>query len=126
MELFYDGNGATRCGKWRDQYKNIPVIRLAEMYLIRAEARIRQGGNGDDDYNAVHTRAGLPAKTGVTLDDVLHERRVELAFEGLRLYDVRRLQGSVDGLSWDDADLVFPIPGREVEVNKNLVQNEGY
>ncbi len=126
LALFYDGNGATRCGKWRDQYKNIPIIRLAEMHLIRAECLVRDGKDGDADYNAVHERAGLPAKTGATLDDILLERRLELAFEGQRIHDVRRAKSSVDGLAWDDDKLVFPIPAREIEANPKLEQNAGY
>ena len=126
LALFYDGNGATRTGKWRDLYKNIPVIRLAEMYLIAAECQARLSLDADDYYNAVHTRAGLSAKTGVTLNDVLLERRLELAFEGHRIHDVKRLKGSVDGLSYDADELVFPIPARETEANPNLQQNDGY
>lgn len=126
LALFYDGNGATRTGKWRDQYKNIPVIRLAEMYLISAECKARLGNSADDDYNAVHTRAGLGAKSNVTLDEILLERRRELAFEGHRIHDIKRLKGTVDGLNWDDKTLVFPIPGRELEANKSLEQNDGY
>jgi hypothetical protein len=126
LALFYDGNGAIRAGKWRDQYKNIPVIRLAEMYLISAECKARLLGDPDDDYNAVHTRAGLTAKTGVTLDDILLERRLELAFEGQRIHDIKRLKGTVDGLNYDNNSLVFPIPARELEANKNLDQNDGY
>jgi hypothetical protein len=126
LALFYEGSGAMRTGKWRDQYKNIPVIRLAEMYLIRAECNSRLGNSADDDYNAIHTRAGLPAKTGVTLDDILLERHLELAFEGQRIHDIKRQRGTVDGLSWDDNKLVFPIPARELEANKSLEQNDGY
>ena len=126
LALFYDGSGATRTGKWRDQYKNIPVIRLAEMYLINAECKARLLLNADADYNAVHTRAGLSAKTGVTLDDILLERRLELAFEGHRIHDIKRLRGTVDGLNWDDNKLVYPIPAREIEANRNLQQNDGY
>lgn len=130
LALHYDGAGAMRTGKWRDQYRNQPVIRLAEMYLIRAECNNRlgtaTGAPVDDDYNAVHTRAGLPAASGVTLDDILHERRLELAHEGHRLHDIKRLKGTADGLNWDDNKLLYPIPAREIEVNKNLVQNPGY
>ena len=130
LALHYDGNGAMRTGKWRDQYKNIPNIRLAEMYLIRAECNLRLGttvgASPDDDFNATHTRAGLVALTGVTLDDVLLERRLELAHEGHKLHDVKRLKGSVDGLSYDDPALVYPIPAREIAANPNLTQNEGY
>ena len=126
----YEGNGAIRAGKWRDQYKNIPNIRLAEMYLIRAECNLRLGTTvgaaPDDDYNATHTRAGLPAQSGVTLDDVLLERRLELAHEGHKLHDVKRLKGTVDGLAYDDPKLVYPIPAREISANPNLTQNQGY
>ncbi len=126
LGMFYQGAGATRTGKWRDQYKNIPLIRLAEMYLISAECKARLLQDADDDYNAVHTRAGLPPKTGVTLDDILLERRLELAFEGHRIHDIKRLRGTADGLNWDDKKLVFPIPARELEANRNLQQNDGY
>ena len=47
-------------------------------------------------------------------------------FEGQRIHDIRRQKGTVDGLNWDDDKLVFPIPEREIEVNKKLVQNSGY
>lgn len=124
--LFYEGAAAIRTGKWRDQYKNIPIIRLAEMYLISAECKVRLLNDGDADYNAVHERAGLAPKTGVTLDDILLERRLELAFEGHRIHDIKRLRGTVDGLNWDDDALVFPIPARELEANRNLKQNDGY
>lgn len=58
LALFYDGAGAKRTGKWRDHYKNIPIIRLGEIYLIAAERQSRMSENADDYYNAVHTRAG--------------------------------------------------------------------
>ena len=131
LALYFEANsGVMYTGKWRDQYKNQPVIRLAEMYLIRAECNARLGtsigASVDDDYNAIHTRAGLSPKNGVTLDDILLERRLELAHEGHRIHDVKRLKGSVDGLPYDDDKLLYPIPAREMEANKNLVQNPGY
>ncbi len=130
LALHYAGAGATRTGKWRDQYNNQSVIRLAEMYLIRAESNARLGTSVGDtvvaDYNAVHTRAGLSAKNVVTLDDILLERRLELAHEGHRIHDIKRLKGSVDGLNWDDEKLLYPIPARELEANAKLEQNPGY
>ena len=74
--LFYEGAGAWRTGKWRNQYRNIPIIRLAEMFLIRGECKIRLGQSGDDDYNAIRLPAGVGTKTGVTLDEVWYERRL--------------------------------------------------
>lgn len=131
LALYFEANGGVMyTGKWRDQYKNQPIIRLAEMYLIRAECNARLGTSAgapvDDDYNAIHTRAGLPAKSGVSLDDILLERRLELAHEGHRIHDVKRLKGSVDGLPYNDNKLLYPIPAREIEANKNLTQNPGY
>lgn len=131
LALFFEANGGVMySGKWRDQYRNMPIIRLAEMYLIRAESNARlgtsTGASVDDDYNAVHTRAGLAPKNGVTLDDILLERRLELAHEGHRIHDIKRLKGSADGLSYDDNQLLYPIPAREIEANKNLEQNPGY
>jgi tetratricopeptide (TPR) repeat protein len=131
-DLFFIGNGAYRCGKWNNQYGVVNLIRLAEMYLIRAECNVRLstsvGASPLVDYNRIHVRAGLAAATTVTLNDILLERRLELAFEGFKIHDVRRLQQSVSSYPWDDPKLVFPIPARELEANPNLKsqQNPGY
>lgn len=74
---------------------NFPVLRLAEMYLTRAEAAYFRGDENQarSDMNFVRDRVDLPAKT-VTGDELIlaiwKERRLELAFENLRLYDLRR------------------------------------
>lgn len=132
-DLFFLGNGAMRTGKWNNQYGCINLFRLAEMYLIRAEGNIRIGGTpvGDDpldDYNVIRTRAGLTAAGSVTLDDILFERRLELAFEGHRIHDIKRLKQTVGTWAWNDPKLVFPIPARELEANPTLKtqQNPGY
>ncbi|MBK8429477.1 MAG: RagB/SusD family nutrient uptake outer membrane protein [Lewinellaceae bacterium] len=57
---------------------------------------------------------------------LLYERRLELAHEGHRIHDIKRLKGTADGLNWDDEKLLYPIPARELEANTKLVQNEGY
>lgn len=131
LALFYEDNGGvTYSGKWTNQFGNIGLIRLAEMYLIRAEANQRLGTSVGaapvDDYNAVHTRAGLPAAASVTLEDILLERRLELAHEGHKIHDVKRLQENVGSFAYDDPKLVFPIPNREINANPNLEQNTGY
>ena len=59
----------------------IPLIRFSEVLLWKAEALIWQGKNGDEPFNRVRTRAGLPAITNATKADLKHERRVELAAE---------------------------------------------
>ena len=60
---------------------NMPLARLSGVYLMRSEAKIMLGQNGDDDLNKVRTRAGLPAITGATIDDIKYERRAEFAGE---------------------------------------------
>ncbi len=122
------GNYYTR--KHLDRYGNVPVIRLAEMYLTRAEANFRNstsvGAAALADVNAIRTRAGLPALTTLTLDAITKERFLELAFEGHNLHEAKRLQKSVGANAWNSPKLILPIPQREMDVNKSLVQNEGY
>ena len=116
--------------KYTNQYGNIHVIRLAEMYLIRAEANYRLGTSLGatplDDINTIRNRAKASALTTVTLDDILLERRRELAFEGFLIHDIKRTKGNVGSLNWNSDKLVFPIPLREMQVNNKLVQNPGY
>ncbi|GAA4499695.1 RagB/SusD family nutrient uptake outer membrane protein [Hymenobacter ginsengisoli] len=117
-------------------YGNIKLIRLDEMYLIRAEANLRAGTQlGDtpvNDINVIRQRAQLAPLATVTLADILKERRLELAFEGFRLGDIKRNQQSAfdpltnTTLAWNSPKLVFPIPLREINANPNLVQNPGY
>jgi starch-binding outer membrane protein, SusD/RagB family len=119
-----------------DRYGHVPVIRLAEMYLTRAEANFRLGTSlGDtplNDVNTIRRRAGLDDLASVTLDDILHERTIELAFEGQRLHDIKRTMGTTagtnnsNGPAWDSPRLILPIPQRERDVNPNLEPNEGY
>lgn len=130
LALFFEGNGAMRSGKWNNQFGNVGLIRLAEMYLIRAECNQRlgtaTGATPLADYNVVHQRAGLPAATTVSLEDILLERRLELAHEGFKIHDMKRNKLSVGNLPFDSDKLVFPIPDREINANPNLQQNSGY
>jgi tetratricopeptide (TPR) repeat protein len=131
-DLFFIGNGAMRCGKWNNQYGVVNLIRLAEVYLIRAECNIRLstniGATPLADYNVIHTRAGLAPATTVTLDNILIERRLELAFEGFKIHDIKRLHQNFAGFTYNDPRLLFPIPARELEANPKLKtqQNPGY
>ena len=122
------GNYYTR--KHLDRFGDVPVVRLSEMFLTRAEANQRNstvvGATPLSDVNAIRTRAGLPALTAVTLADILKERKLELAFEGQFLPDAKRTQTAVGVLAWNSPKLILPIPQREIDVNKQLVQNEGY
>ncbi len=110
-------------------------IRLAEVFLIRAEARARIGTNlagAAADLNVVRTRAGLPNTTAATqsdlLDAILQERRVELAHEGHRLFDLRRY-GRLDllGMTTNSFRVRLPIPLTEIlRSGPIMVQNPGY
>ncbi|MBC9794782.1 RagB/SusD family nutrient uptake outer membrane protein [Sinomicrobium weinanense] len=78
---------------------NVPLLRYAEVLLMKSEALIMQGLNGDVPLNLVRDRAGLDAVTGATMDDLKHERRVELAGEfANRHFDLVR---------WGDAQEVY-------------------
>ncbi len=129
--FYLDDDDVYRSGKWRLQYTNLPVIRLAEMYLTRAEANFRLGtdigATPDEDVNdVIRSRAGLDPIT-VDLDAILLERKLELAHEGQAIHDVKRLKKTVDGYAYDANELVFPIPQREINaVGSTLVQNPGY
>jgi hypothetical protein len=116
--------------KHLDRFGDVPVVRLSEMYLTRAEANQRNstsvGATPLNDVNAIRTRAGLTALSAVTLADILKERKLELAFEGQYLTDAKRTQTAVGTLAWNSPKLILPIPQREIDVNKQLVQNEGY
>ena len=115
------------------------VLRLAEQYLIRAEARARQGNvtGAQNDLNVIRNRAGLAntiaSDQTALLQAIQQERRVELFTEwGHRWLDLKRT-GKVDAVlslvknDWQSTDVLFPIPQSELEVNANLLpQNPGY
>jgi tetratricopeptide (TPR) repeat protein len=132
LALFWVGNDAYRSGKWNTQYGLVNLFRLAEMYLVRAECNQRLGTSVGatplKDYNTIHQRAGLSAATSVTLDNILYERRLELAHEGFKLHDMKRLKLNVGTLPYNDPNLVYPIPAREIAANPAIAdqQNEGY
>ncbi|MXV51650.1 RagB/SusD family nutrient uptake outer membrane protein [Pedobacter sp. HMF7647] len=129
LALFYEGSGAIRSGKWKLQYKNLPIIRLAEMYLTRAECNARLtssiGDTPQNDLDKIRDRVGLTS-IPATLDNIVKERKLELALEGQTIHDAKRMKKSVDGLPYDSNKLVFPIPQREMDANSNLIQNPGY
>lgn len=121
-----------------------PVFRTADAYLMLAESVLRgastaTSAEGLAAYNAVHQRAGLPAVSSISLDDVLAERGRELYFENFRRSDLVRFgkfttdeylwsfKGGVQsGASVDSRYNLFPIPSTEINSNSNLVQNAGY
>jgi hypothetical protein len=134
-DFFYvdSGTGDTRTQKWQDDESdgaNLPILRLAEMYLTRAEANLRAGSIVGappvDDVNTIRDRVGLDSVNTVTVDDVLRQRRLELSFEGNLLHDLKRTERSVGSLSFDAEELVYPIPQRECDANPEITQNPGY
>ncbi|MFN3801540.1 RagB/SusD family nutrient uptake outer membrane protein [Belliella pelovolcani] len=120
---------------------NVPLIRLAEMFMIRAEANARAAGTGlltntqiIDDINVIRNRAGLSSllltdllTNEAALTEILQQRRLEFAFEGHRYTDLQRY-GIVGELfpANEQFRVIWPIPLQEIEVNNNLVQNDGY
>jgi starch-binding outer membrane protein, SusD/RagB family len=120
------------------------VLRLAELYLIRAEARVQVGNiqGASDDLNAIRARAGLANTTAVEQADLFtkiqHERKVELFTEWAhRWIDLKRTNGIDDvmsvvtplksnGVSWKSYQQLFPLPTREIQFAPNLIQNIGY
>ncbi|WP_448518700.1 RagB/SusD family nutrient uptake outer membrane protein [Rhodoflexus sp.] len=115
---------------------HIPVLRVSEMILIRAEAQARLGNAAQAlaDVNTIRTRAGLQPLAGLSgealLNEIFLQRRLELAFEGDRWFDLKRLGRDVikatGNLQFGDPRYLAPIPLRELQANSSLVQNNGY
>jgi hypothetical protein len=114
------------------------VLRLAEQYLIRAEARTNMGDiNGAQlDLDSLRARAGLPPTSATNATElqaaIAHERRVELCFEwGHRWFDLKRT-GKADSVlaaekpGWRNVDTLYPIPLSQLQANTSLTQNNGY
>lgn len=129
-DFFQAANNQTYSQKHLDRFGNVPVMRLAEMYLIRAEANFRLGTTIGAaplaDINTIRTRAGAAPLVEVTIADILKERKLELAFEGHNLHDIKRLKGKAGTLDYNSPRLILPIPQREIDANKQLTQNVGY
>ncbi|MBA9079296.1 RagB/SusD family nutrient uptake outer membrane protein [Rufibacter quisquiliarum] len=114
---------------------NIPVIRVAELYLNRAEAYVRldQAPLALEDLNTIRVNRGLPAVSlsGEALyDEILKQRRVELAFEGHRWFDMKRLARTMyketGNIPHSSYRILARIPFRERNANSNIAQNVGY
>jgi hypothetical protein len=149
----YPGNPALFTGA-NTNYQHAPkVFRIAEMYLISAEAGARAGGPSETDalvkLNALRTARGLTALTGLTgaalLDAIKDERFRELAFEGFRLLDLKRWHEGFTrhdpqntnmltagpnyyalSIPADHNKFVWGLPANDVTINKNLQQNPGW
>ena len=115
------------------QSNDIVLFRYADALLMKAEAKVRNGENSDEELNRIRARVGMPYRKA-TLDNILEERLLELVWEGWRrqdlirfgkftgAYDLRTpLQGESSGYT-----IVFPIPQKCIDLNSELVQNKGY
>lgn len=115
------------------------VFRLAEQFLVRAEARAHSSdiSGAQADLNAIRKRAGLANTTAKDqnslLAAIMHERKVELFSEcGHRWLDLKRtgtannVLSTMKGDNWQSTDVLFPIPQIERNNNKNITQNPGY
>lgn len=139
-------NGNDGTGEFVDT--DIPVIRVAEMYLNYAEAVLRGGAGGDTNtaltyINALRAR-GYGNNTGnisandLNLNFILDERSRELYWEGTRRTDLIRFNKFVSGYDWpfkgnvaggtsvSEIRKIFPIPLNIITINPNLTQNPGY
>ena len=112
---------------------DIVLYRYADVMLMKAEAKVRNGESGYEELNAVRNRVGMPSLPA-TLDNILNERLLELVWEGWRRQDMIRFgtyNKQYDIHIPSEADkkgytTVFPIPGKARELNPNLEQNPGY
>lgn len=122
---------------------DIPVLRYADLLLMQAEALNETGGDGHPGLNLVRDRAGLPALSGLSQSDlrteILRERRLELALEGHRWFDLVTsgiAEPVINGIA-EESPLVIrnftsgrsellPIPQTEIGLNPSLTQNPGY
>ncbi|MBF4494169.1 RagB/SusD family nutrient uptake outer membrane protein [Flavobacterium sp. JLP] len=130
--------------KYKNAYVTTPVerstvIRLAELYLIRAEARVKSNDitGAQQDINVIRNRALLPSTTLTDPTQLLAlialERERELFAEfGHRWFDLKRtgtidqVLGATAGKTWTSADSLFPIPETAIRSNPFLTQNSGY
>jgi len=115
------------------------LIRLEEMYLIRAEARVWTGdiNSAKQDLNVIRNRAGLPNTTATTPSGLSNAIREERRFEffceqGHRWFDLKRMNVADSMLSqskpgWNPTDILWPLPQNELLLNPALLpQNSGY
>ena len=140
-----DDKGVPFTNKFNAVDNWVPIVRYPEVLLTRAEGLAQTTGVTADAVallNQVRDRskaATTPSYTVASFSDsqalitaILNERRIELAFEGFRLYDLLRYKQGVPAhddipaIAYGDDKLIFPIPNRDVLLNPKLVQNPGY
>lgn len=117
----------------RQPDNDIVLFRYADVLLMQAEAKVRNGEDGTQELNTVRNRVGMPYREA-TLDNILKERLLELVWEGWRRQDLIRY--GLYHLSYDQRKqlpgestgytTVFPIPQKCIDLNPRLEQHVGY
>lgn len=141
-DVYWDISNYPFCNKMRNTAggQNQIFLRLADIYLLKAEALTELGQLDDVSgaryyVNLVRNRVNLPPVVASTADElrvaIAKERRLELAFEGHRWYDLKRTGKAIEtmtalGYVLNENRLLFPIPQGERDKNINLKQNPGY
>jgi hypothetical protein len=116
---------------------DVPLLRISDIYLVRAEAKFRSGdvGGALADVNYIRSRRSAAGKTLATLssltaDDIYKERGFELYWEGFRRQDMIRFGKFNDAHQQRPVTTankaLYPIPTSAIDVNKKLIQNPGY
>ena len=131
MKKYEIDDKAMKDGKLMEN--DIVLFRYADVLLMKSEAKVRDGRNGDEELNQVRTRVGAPERTA-TLDNLLAERQLELAWEGLRRQDLIRFgqftrsYNSRPQLPNEESGytIVFPIPEKIRQMNPEWEQHPGY
>ena len=133
MRKYEIDKNSTLDGKLMDN--DIVLFRFADVLLMRAEAKLRNGEDGHEDFLRVRKRVGMPDRE-LTLQNLYDERLMELCWEGWRRQDMIRFRQYKSLYTGDDIDpvidesdghtTVFPIPGNALIFNDNLTQNPGY
>jgi hypothetical protein len=142
-QLFYNtrfitgssGLERTYCAKYDYNFMNVPVLHLAEIYLIRAESAIDKSTpdlpQAISDLQTIRDRAygegNKLVPTNSTAEELRamarFERRLELAFEGNRMHDLKRTKADVRGLPYNSNRLVWQIPDVEQAGNPDIEMN---
>ena len=131
MKKYEVDETATKDGKLMEN--DIVLYRYADVLLMKSEAKIRNGGAGDEELNRVRSRVGASYREA-SLENLLAERQLEFAWEGWRRQDLIRFDLFTRAYSSrpqlpDEGNgytTVFPIPDKVRRMNPNLIQNPGY
>lgn len=131
MRKYEVDNTALKDGKLMDN--DIVLYRYADVLLMVSEAKTRNGEDGNSELNEVRSRVGASWKEA-TLENILAERQMELAWEGWRRQDLIRFHQFTRSYSFRPTlpgeecgyTTVFPIPEKVIEMNSGLKQNPGY